>query len=347
MQILLLGERNSERTIFFINAANELGITVKFVELPSSDAFQGFDYRVLRNCAVKIDPPDPHSVCIGMLNAFGLNYSLFLEKMQNISRLKFLNAPEMIAHTLDKLRCKRTLEEAGVSTPPSIKGVNSVSELRTAMSEKRLGGVFIKPRFGSGAAGIAAYRRNPKTSEEVIYTSVQMSDGRACNTKKIRRIHDQREIEAIITDILHSGAIVERWIPKAYICGKTYDLRIVWQFGKIESMVARLSTGSITNLHLGGDVLSLDELPLSNEKQYEIEKLCFKAMSLFPGLNSAGIDILLEQHSLKPYIIEINGQGDLLYKDVLCGNRIYKNQLFYLDGAVERGTQWTKTIKKG
>ena len=41
----------------------------------------------------------------------------------------------------------------------------------------------------------------------------------------------------------------------------------------------------------------------------------------------AGIDVLLEKGTMKPYIIEINGQGDLIYQDIYDENRIYKRQI--------------------
>ena len=50
-------------------------------------------------------------------------------------------------------------------------------------------------------------------------------------------------------------------------------------------------------------------------------------MKLFPGLSMAGIDILLEKGGKQPRIIEINGQGDLIYQDIFHENTIYKRQI--------------------
>ena len=58
----------------------------------------------------------------------------------------------------------------------------------------------------------------------------------------------------------------------------------------------------------------------------EIQDLCQRSMKLFPGLRSAGIDILLERGSLKPRIIEMNAQGDLIYQDIYGKNVIYRRQ---------------------
>ncbi|EAT2241859.1 hypothetical protein DB649_23595 [Salmonella enterica] len=40
----------------------------------------------------------------------------------------------------------------------------------------------------------------------------------------------------------------------------------------------------------------------------------------------AGIDVLLTT-SLTPYVIEINGQGDLIYQDAQQNNLIYQAQI--------------------
>ena len=58
----------------------------------------------------------------------------------------------------------------------------------------------------------------------------------------------------------------------------------------------------------------------------EVERLCLQALACFPGLRSAGVDVLLEKGSLKPRIIEMNGQGDLIYQDIYQDNGIYGHQ---------------------
>ena len=57
-----------------------------------------------------------------------------------------------------------------------------------------------------------------------------------------------------------------------------------------------------------------------------VHTVCIDAMKPFPGLRSAGIDLLLEKGSLRPRIIEMNGQGDLMYQDIYQKNTIYRHQ---------------------
>ncbi len=62
----------------------------------------------------------------------------------------------------------------------------------------------------------------------------------------------------------------------------------------------------------------------------EIDRLCASAMEPFEGLSMAGLDILLEKNTLRPLVIEMNGQGDLIYQDIFHENRIYREQAYYM-----------------
>ena len=58
-----------------------------------------------------------------------------------------------------------------------------------------------------------------------------------------------------------------------------------------------------------------------------IEEVCFQAVSSFSGLHMAGVDILLEKETMRPMVIEMNGQGDLIYQDIYDKNNIYREQV--------------------
>ena len=121
--------------------------------------------------------------------------------------------------------------------------------------------------------------------------------------------------------------IVERWHPKAEFQGKSFDLRVVYQFGHVVHMVVRQSSGPITNLHLNNQAMDIKELGLSLQQRIQIEELCQQSEKAFEGFNMAGIDIMLEKGSIRPLIIEMNGQGDLIYQDIFGENRIYGEQI--------------------
>ena len=94
----------------------------------------------------------------------------------------------------------------------------------------------------------------------------------------------------------------------------------------MDFILARLSSGPITNLHLNNHPLKGDALGLPCHVMEDVEQLCIRAAKCYPGLRSAGIDVLLEKGSLRPRIIELNGQGDLIYQDIYDQNRIYLHQ---------------------
>ena len=92
----------------------------------------------------------------------------------------------------------------------------------------------------------------------------------------------------------------------------------------------RQSDGPVTNLHLNNQAADIKELGLSGRIMSGIEEICNQAVSLFDGLNVAGIDVMLDKGSRKPRIIEINGQGDLIYQDIFSENIIYRKQAEFL-----------------
>ena len=188
--------------------------------------------------------------------------------------------------------------------------------------------VFIKPVCGSGAAGAAAFRWQPRSGRMILYTCAMENPetGRLVNTKRLRRFTDRKQVLSMIGRLLELGCIVERWYAKAEHNGFSYDLRAVVQDGRMDFILARLSSGPITNLHLNNHPLKRDALGLPRHVMEDVEQLCIRAAGCYPELRSAGIDVLLEKGSLRPRIIELNGQGDLIYQDIYDQNRIYLHQ---------------------
>ena len=362
MSLILLGHPHTERTEYFLKAASELLTDWEFVEpvklipLPSftskageaADSDEDFDFSPLQNCVVKVDPPPPESYPIDCLNTVMERYHRFLLKLQSVKGIRLWNSGSAIWDTLDKFICKERLQKKGLPVTPALTDscgcpvrIGSHDQLKVIMREKGIGQVFIKPRLGSGGAGVVAYRHNHKTGKETMETCAELSGReprflrtsavssgkRLNNTRKLRKTCDAERIRPLINKVLAQEAIVEEWIPKASYNGKAFDLRAVYQSGRLEFIVARQSNGAITNLHLNDSALAVSDLALSRSMLSEIESLCCKAAALFPGLNTAGFDLLLQKNTMIIMIIEINGQGDLIYKDIFADNRIFKAQI--------------------
>ena len=170
-----------------------------------------------------------------------------------------------------------------------------------------------------------------------MQTSMNFENGRYINTKKLFNITEKSKIYKLTDFILKNGAIIERWVPKDDVDKIVYDLRIVYQFNKIDFIQVRGSKqGSITNLHLNNLPIDISSIYLTDEIKQDMSVLCQKSMQLFPNLNVAGFDILLEKNTKKPYIIEINSQGDLMYKDIFDNNMIYKNQILEMNKLIQK-----------
>lgn len=324
MGIRLIGRRETRRTDYFLKAAEQLHIPVSFADWDEVDQVD-FAGEV-----VKLDPPSYETSDLFQMNGQIRAYEGALSKLENCG-CHFLNSPAGIRRVLDKRACKEELIHHGVLVTEMFpEKIENFWQLSEAMERHRTYSVFIKPVFCSGAAGVVAYRRTPGRDRETAYTSCHMQERELVNTKTIYRMEDPHEIQRHLEPILSLGAVVERWHPKASFQGQCYDLRVVWQFGRAVFMIVRRSKGPITNLHLNNAAMEIEKLQLSEKIIEEIEGVCEKAMEVFPELAMAGIDILLEKGSLYPRIIEINGQGDLMYQDIFKENRIYKEQIRYM-----------------
>lgn len=218
------------------------------------------------------------------------------------------------------------------------RGKWSVEGLMAAMREERISQVFIKPVRGSGAAGVSAFRWQPSLGRMVLYTCAMRSpEYGLINTKRLRHFTDKEEILPLLDRLLAMDCIVERWYAKAEYQGFSYDLRAVVQDGRMDFILARLSKGPITNLHLNNHPLEAAALGLPGSVLEAVFELCEKSMECCQGLRSAGIDILLEKGSLRPRIIEMNAQGDLIYQDIYHDNKIYRHQTEMIKNWMEGG----------
>lgn len=311
------------------------------------------------NVFLKIDPPLWESCCLDELNILAQDYEKKLQWLAELGKkrqITFLNKPEDILALLDKRACKRRLAEAGIPVTEELDGIgravfpvaetlDSVGQavlpvaetldgvgradlLLDSMERRRIFQVFIKPVCGSGAAGAAAFRWQPRSGRMILYTCAMENPetGRLVNTKRLRRFTDRKQVLSMIGRLLELGCIVERWYAKAEHNGFSYDLRAVVQDGRMDFILARLSSGPITNLHLNNHPLKGNELGLPCHVMEDVEQLCIRAAGCYPELRSVGIDVLLEKGSLRPRIIELNGQGDLIYQDIYDQNRIYLHQ---------------------
>ena len=323
--IILIGTEGGRRKTYFEKAAAGAGVRVSFYDWKDFPFAEGIED--IRNSIVKIDAPEWESCRLKELEELTERYTGQLPQLSGMPFGAFFNHPDDIAEALDKRGCKRKLAQNGVAVTKMYEETFSCrGELLDFMKEKRVTQIFLKPMRGSGAAGVTALRVLPGKGELVLYTCAALDQGDIVNTKRLYRLTGQ-DAEALLDKLLELDCVVEKWHRKAAFQGYCYDLRVIVQDGQADYILPRLSKGPITNLHLNNHAMEIERLCLDEAVAESIHRVCIRAAECYPGLKSIGMDVLLEKESQKPYIIEMNAQGDLLHRDIYGENRIYKRQI--------------------
>ncbi len=335
-QVLLLGSPGTKRTVYLTRETEEAGVPLKLLDWNRfrEEIHEGRADRLFegRQTFLKIDPPLWDSCRLDRLEELAGEYEKELDALCCLGKrqgITFLNHPRSIRELLNKRTCKDRLRKAGVPVTKALEEeIHNGEQLLEVMERESVPQVFLKPVKGSGAAGAAAFRYRKRTGQMALYTCGAEDPDTGClvNTRRLRQFTDRRQVFSLLDRLLAVDCVAERWYAKAEHRGFSYDLRAVIQEGKVDVILARLSKGPITNLHLNNHPLPVQDLDLPPGVLGQVEALCERAAGQFQGLKSAGIDILLEKNTLRPRVIEMNGQGDLIYQDIYGENIIYRRQ---------------------
>ncbi|OXM86747.1 STM4014 family protein [Paenibacillus rigui] len=245
---------------------------------------------------------------------------------------RWMNAPQDIAAMFDKRVTHRLLSSAGLPVPRRLAPPEAIPDydtLRDMMRHERTYRLFIKLAAGSGACGVIAYQVNPATGAESAVTTIGVENYIArpplfYNVKKLAIYKERQVLRQIINWLLGHGAHVEQWIPKASYGDRTFDIRQLVVAGKACHSLARVSRTPITNLHLDSDRRTLAEIGLPDELQAAVRQCAERTLSVFPRSTVAGIDVLLSSGSYRPYVLDVNPFGDLLYHSHYEGHDPYE-----------------------
>ncbi len=81
------------------------------------------------------------------------------------------------------------------------------------MLEKQIHQVFLKPKAGSSASGVMAFRyRNEKSLH--LYTTIDLKDDALFNSLKLKHYNTENSIHQIWSKIPFKSLHVELWLPK-------------------------------------------------------------------------------------------------------------------------------------
>lgn len=242
----------------------------------------------------------------------------------NGNKAVFMNQPEDIWSMYDKKETHKRLSMNNIATAPALDNISSYDHLHEIMKDRKIFRVFIKLRYGSSASGLAAYEFSPRLKRGVLITTVEMVRGNGqpifYNTRKIRKHSDTSTIRSIVDFLCREGVHVERWIPKRFHQGKSFDVRVITIKNKACHRIARLSHSPFTNLHLRNQRKVIDASWCDPQNISTMEKVAEKASKIYPNSLYSGIDVLLPINGKKPVILEANAFGDFL-------NGVYYNNM--------------------
>ncbi|WP_131738984.1 STM4014 family protein [Actinomadura roseirufa] len=213
----------------------------------------------------------------------------------------------------DKRLSHARLLAAGVPVPVALPSVDGYAGLRARMEESGERRVFVKPAHGSSASGVIALQTAPGGRVRAV-TSASMTPDGPVNSLRVRVYETEAEVAALVDALAPDGLHVERWLPKAAMDGRVFDLRVVVIGGVPTHAVVRTSRHPMTNLHLGGARGDLDAVrsALGEDGWHRALDVCARAAACFPGSLMVGVDLLVCIGMKRFAVGEVNAFGDLL-----------------------------------
>lgn len=275
----------------------------------------GGDPRIRRALAC-LGGGEPEAVAATRLrpdHAFqrGLAAALRLARQSLPPGVAMTHDAEAVALFYDKRACHAAMEAAGLPVPRALPPAGSFAELAEAMRAAGLARVFVKPRYGSGAAGIVALATGRGGIE--AFSAAETGPDGLHHTHRLRRYRGA-EAAALVDAVLAQDAHVERWVPKASLDGRACDLRVLVVGGEPAHAVLRTAAGPITNLDLGGRRADAERLRALAPPAVWDAMLddCRRFAALFPGNLHVAFDVALTVGLHRHVFFEANAFGDLI-----------------------------------
>jgi hypothetical protein len=236
-----------------------------------------------------------------------------------------LTPPGDVAALCDKAATWERLRAAGLPVAPRL-AAGSPEALEASMAAAGVTRAFIKPRWGSSAAGVAAWDRGAGA----LTTSLRFDGEVPFSSLRLARLEAPTAIGRALRWICSEGAHAEAWLPKETLDDREFDLRVVVIAGRARHTVARVARHGkpMTNLHLGNDRgdLAAARARVGPARWAETLALCEAAAAAFPRSHCVGADVAIVP-GRGPVLIELNAFGDLLPGVLHQGQDTYEAQL--------------------
>ena len=244
---------------------------------------------------------------------------------------RVMNDPQEIAWMFDKWGSQVTLAAVGVPVPEDLGCPRNYDQVLALMDRAGARRVFIKPRHSSSASGVIAFQRSG--NHQLATTSVELDTSggevRLFNSLRMRRYQDPDEIRTLIDALGGEALMMERWFPKASIDGRAFDLRVLVIAGEPTHIVVRTSQTPITNLHLGNERGSVEQVRerLGEAAWNEGMDVCRQAAACFPRSHYVAVDLMVGSQFNQFAVAEVNAFGDLLPRVEWNGMDTYTAEL--------------------
>lgn len=255
-------------------------------------------------------------------------------QLKECPRHQITSEVDDIKTMFDKTATHERLRSSAVPIPPAIGRISGYEHLLDEMRSRGWNSVFVKLAYGSSASGSIAFRTS-SSGRLQAFTTVELDgfdpDGepRMYNTRRIRRLSSSSDIARVVDAIARHVAHAERWIPKAGVNGRTFDLRVLVIAGRPCHTVVRMSRSPMTNLHLlnaRSDAAQVRDR-CGTESWMRMMASCVAAAGAFPRSLHAGVDLLIAPDFRRHAVLEVNAFGDLLQGAVWNGLDPYDAEL--------------------
>ncbi len=242
-----------------------------------------------------------------------------------------MNHPKPIQLAFNKIKCQQLLANHGIPIPKIYSNqLTSFQQLLAIMEEKQVPRVFLKPAHGSSASGIMMFRKNGDRLllETTIGVRQEKGELKLFNYKRLQKYHKRDIIAAIIEEMIPNKLHVEEWIIKKRFQAKSTDFRVVTINQQAVFIQPRHSTHPITNLRLGNEKGSLENLEAEWGRGIidHVRVVAEDTARHLPRLFYAGLDIAVDRKG-NPYVLEVNPFGDFLKEIFVGGKNTYELEL--------------------
>ncbi len=267
------------------------------------------------------------------------------QALRSYPNLTLEATPADILAAFDKNETSERLSKAGVPVPEFF-APSHVSELldRNPSNDENnaWSSMFVKLCHGSCASGIVNLTWSEENRAGVSASSIAVPSVNGLTTMVRRGAHffnsyelqalHQEKLEEALQFLIEQGATAQKTVPRPMIGDRQWDLRIVVLHAEPIAVIPRLSRLPMTNLHLGGQRGDVEACLASVGRRAWLDALdCASAAAMQFELPCVGIDVAIDRHTSRPYVLEVNAFGDFFPNWIdAAGRSVHHRELLHL-----------------